>query len=278
MGTSEVKVERKLTKGDLTKAWLTWSLFLHGMYNYRNMQGVGICHAMLPIIRRLYDTKEEISAALKRHLVFFNTQPTAGAIIPGVVASLEEQRANGASLTDEMINGVKTSMMGPLAGIGDSLFQGMLIPILLALGISLGIEGNVAGPIIFTLLYFAINYPLSYWLFITSYKQGGPIIQSLTERGLLKRAMSAVNFVGLMAAGALTASYINFGLTAQISIGGMPAVNLQTAVLDKLVPNLLPLVSVLVIWNLLRKGKKINTVILALFAIGIVLGYFGIIG
>ncbi len=278
MATAETKLEKKLTKKDLFKVWAIWNSFLHGMYNYRSMQGVGVCHAMIPVIRRLYDTKEEIVAALKRHLVFFNTNTTTGTIAAGIMASMEEQRANGAPLTDEMINSVKTSMMGPLAGLGDSIWQGMLIPILVALGISMGLQGNVAGPIVFSILILGITYPLMYWWFFAAYKQGGPIIQSLTESGLLQTAMSAVNFVGLMAAGALTARYINFGLVAQISIGDMPPVDIQTAVLDKLVPNLLPLLTVLGVWSLLRKGKKVNTIILVMFAVGIVLGYFNIIG
>ncbi len=278
MATKEAKVEKKLTNSDLTKVWAIWFCFLHGIYNYRSMQGVGVCHSMIPVIRRLYDTKEDIAAALKRHLVFFNTNTTTGTIATGIMASMEEQRANGAPLTDEMINSVKTSLMGPLAGLGDSIWQGMLIPIMAALGISMGLEGNVAGPIVFTVLILGITYPLSYWWFVAAYRQGGQIIQRLTESGLLQTAMSAVNFVGLMAAGALTARYINFGLVAEVVIGDMPPVNLQTAVLDKLVPNMLPLLLVLGVWQALRKGKKVNQIIFVLFGVGIVLGYFNIIG
>lgn len=278
MAAAEKKVEKKLTKGDLFKVWCIWNGFLHGMYNYRNMQGVGVCHAMIPVIRRLYDTKEEIVAALKRHLVFFNTNTTTGTIAAGIMASMEEQRANGAPLTDEMINSVKASLMGPLAGLGDSIWQGMLIPITVALGISLGLEGNIAGPILFTVLILGITYPLMWWWFIAAYKQGGPIIQTLTESGLLQTAMSAVNFIGLMAAGALTARYINFKLVAKVAIGDIPPVDIQTAVLDALVPNLLPLLLVLWVWYLLRKGHKVNNIIWMLFGIGIVLGYFNIIG
>ncbi|MFY9358823.1 MAG: PTS system mannose/fructose/sorbose family transporter subunit IID [Bacillota bacterium] len=278
MSAKEARVEKKLTNGDLFKVWAIWCSFLHGMYNYRNMQGVGVCHSMIPVINRLYDTKEERVEALKRHLVFFNSNTTTGTIAAGIMASMEEQKANGAPLTGEMINSVKASLMGPLAGLGDSIWQGMLIPILVALGISMGLQGNVAGPIVFSVLILGITYPLMWWWFKAAYKQGGQLIGSLTESGLLQTAMSAVNFVGLMAAGALTAKYINFGLVAEIAIGDMPAVNIQTAVLDQLIPNLLPLLLVLGVWHLLRKGKKVNHIIFALFGIGIVLGYFNIIG
>ena len=83
--------------------------------------------AMLPVIKRLYTDPEDIKAALKRYLVFFNTEPSfIGNVIPGICASLEEERANGADISDEMINGLRTGLMGPLAGVGDSLAGGII--------------------------------------------------------------------------------------------------------------------------------------------------------
>jgi PTS system mannose-specific IID component len=268
---------KRLTKIDLFKVWAIWISCLGGMMNYERMSAVGVCHAMIPVIRRLYVLKEDIVAALKRHLVFFDTDYTAGTIAAGIMASMEEQRANGAPLTDDTINKVKTSLMGPLNGLGSSIFQGMLIPILLALGISMGLEGNVAGPLVYTILVNGISLPLSYWWFMVAYEQGGRIIEQLTESGLLQTATSIVNFIGLMAAGSLTARYVNFRLVSQVLIGGV-TIDIQTAVFDKLVPNLLPLAAVLVVWNLLRKGASPNRIILILFVAGFGLGYFNILG
>lgn len=268
---------KRLTKIDLFKVWAIWISCLGGMMNYERMSAVGVCHAMIPVIRRLYVSNEDIVAALKRHLVFFDTDYTAGTIAAGIMASTEEQRANGAPLTDDTINKVKTSLMGPLNGLGSSIFQGMLIPILLALGISMGLEGNIAGPLVYTVLANGISLPLSYWWFKVAYEQGGRIIEQLTESGLLQTAASIVNFIGLMAAGSLTARYVNFRLVSQVLIGGV-TIDIQTAVFDKLVPNLLPLAAVLVVWNLLRKGASPNRIILILFVAGFGLGYFNILG
>lgn len=269
---------KKLTKLDLFKVWCIWTSCLGGMMNYERMSGVGVCHAMLPVISRLYDTREEIAQALKRHLVFFDTDYTAGTIAAGILVSMEEQRANGAPITDDIINKVKTSLMGPLAGLGTSIFQGMLIPITIALGISMGLEGNLAGPILFTVLVLGIPLSLSYWWFMLAYEQGGRVIDKLTKSGLLQEAMSSVNFVGLMAAGTLTARYVDFGLKYKLTIGPSVTVDIQTAVFDRLIPSLLPLATVLVIWNLLRKGKSIDLIIAVLFGVGLVLGYFNILG
>jgi PTS system mannose-specific IID component len=66
-----------------------------------------------------------------------------GGVIHGAVIAMEEQRANGADIDDDAINSVKTGLMGPLAGIGDTISQGTVTPILLAIGI--GLAGYKAG-------------------------------------------------------------------------------------------------------------------------------------
>ena len=271
--------EKKLTKLDLIKVWVLWNTFLHGLYNWERMQAVGVTHAMIPVINRLYDTKEEIAAALQRHLLFFNTNTTTGTIAAGVMAAMEEQRANGKPITDEMINNIKVAMMGPLAGLGDSLFQGMLFPILLAIGIGMGLEGNVMGPILYTILVLGISYTLHYAWFMAAYRQGVPIFQNIAGSDVVKKATAAASFVGLMAAGGLSGRFVNFGSVKPSEVGEFVQVNLQTEVLDVIMPRLLPLLLVLGIWSAMRKWNlKPNRVVIALFVIGLVLGYLGIIG
>ncbi len=108
----------KLSKKDrLAVAWR--STFIQGSWNYERMQNGGWAFSMIPAIKKLYKTKEERSAALKRHLEFFNTHPYIASPILGVTLALEEERANGAPVDDVAIQGVKVGMMGPLAGVGD---------------------------------------------------------------------------------------------------------------------------------------------------------------
>ena len=105
---NEVKLDKKLTKKDLIKHWFL-GLSQECAYNYERLQATGKCAAMIHIIKKLYTTKEEISAALKRYLVFFNTDHFIGTLIR-ICASMEEQRANGAEITDETINCLKRLM------------------------------------------------------------------------------------------------------------------------------------------------------------------------
>lgn len=268
----------KLSRTALLKSWFNWSAFLHGLYNWERMQAVGFAHTMKPIIDELYKTKDEIAQALKRHLVFFNTSPQVGALAAGLVASMEEQRANGMPIDDETINSVKTSLMGPLAGLGDTITQGMVIPILLAIGISLGLEGNGMGAFVYAVGASVYAYAFSYWAFFQGYKHGGNLVEHMYGSGLLEKLSDAAAFVGLVAAGGLTARYVNFRILTEVRISDITTFNVQTQLFDRLVPGLLPLIAVLGFWGLLRKGVKVNHIIWGVFVVGIILGWLGIIG
>ena len=128
--------------------------FLQGSWNYERMQNGGWCYAMIPAIKKLYSSKEEQAAALKRHLEFYNTHPYVSAPVIGVTLALEEERANGMPVEDQAIQGVKVGMMGPLAGVGDPVFWFTIRPILGALGASMAMGGSIVGPLLF---FFAWN-------------------------------------------------------------------------------------------------------------------------
>ena len=138
----------QLTKKDrLAVAWR--STFIQGSWNYERMQNGGFAFSMIPAIKKLYSSKEDRTAALQRHLEFFNTHPYIASPIIGVTLALEEERANGAPVDDVAIQGVKVGMMGPLAGIGDPVFWFTVRPMLGALGASLALSGHILCPIIF---------------------------------------------------------------------------------------------------------------------------------
>lgn len=130
----------QLTKKDrLPVAWR--HQFLQGSWNYERMQNGGWCYSIIPAIKKLYKDPQDRADALKRHLEFYNTHPYVSAPVMGVTLALEEERANGAEINNQAIQGVKVGMMGPLAGVGDPVFWFTLRPILGALGASLALGG-----------------------------------------------------------------------------------------------------------------------------------------
>ena len=147
--------ENKVTLDKKIRRSVMWrSMFLQGSWNYERMQNGGWCYSIIPAIKKLYPQKEDRIAALKRHLEFYNTHPYVSAPVMGVTLALEEERANGAEINDQAIQGVKVGMMGPLAGVGDPVFWFTLRPILGALGASLALSGSIVGPLLF---FFAWN-------------------------------------------------------------------------------------------------------------------------
>ena len=271
--------QRKLvTRTDMLGAWFRWLTFSHSCYNYERMQGLGFAHSMTSIIERLYETKEEIAAALKRHLVFFNTEPNVGAVVHGVTVAMEEERASGATqITDEAINSVKSGLMGPLAGIGDSVTQGLITPTLLALGIGLAQQGNLAGPILYVLLVSTAIIGISYFMWMQGYRWGKVAVVRILKAGLLRPLTEGATVLGLTVVGALAATVVQFSTKLSITVGPQ-TVQLQTDILDKILKGALPLSLTLLIWWLLNKQKSPLTVILIVFAVGLIGTWLGWLG
>ena len=98
-----------LTKADITKAWFIYWLGAEVSSSYERLQSLIFCASMTPIIKKLYPQKEEQVEALKRHLNFFNSEQTFGAVIQGISIAMEEQTTRGEPISDSAI--VLSSML-----------------------------------------------------------------------------------------------------------------------------------------------------------------------
>src|SRR5699024_4854834 len=127
------------------------SLSLEASFNYERQQSLGFAFTMAPVLRKLYSKREDQAAALKRHLEFFNTTPYIAGAVVGAPAAVEEQYASEPAIGSESVNRIKAALMGPLAGIGDSLYWGTFRLICTGIGTSLAMSGNILGPILFLL-------------------------------------------------------------------------------------------------------------------------------
>ena len=293
--------ELRLSKKDRISVW--WrSTFIQGSWNYERMQNGGWAYSMIPAIKKLYKTKEDQSAALKRHLEFFNTHPYVASPIIGVTLALEEERANGKPVDDTAIQGVKVGMMGPLAGIGDPVFWFTVRPILGALGASLALTGNILGPIIFFVLWNLIRMGFTWYTQEFGYKAGSKITDDLSG-GLLQDITKGASILGMFILGSLVNRWVSVKFTpvvstvklskgAYIDWTNLPAgaQGIKTALeqqagglslepvkvttlqgnLDSLIPGLAGLlITFLCMWLLKKKVSPI-VMILGLFVVGIV--------
>lgn len=273
-----VKTEKKLTNKDLNKVWWNWLFFQEACYNYERLQASGFLYAISPAIKKLYgDDQQELINACERHMQFFNTEPYFGLAIHGVTLALEEERANGAPISDEVINNIKTGLMGPLAGLGDSLRAGTIAPIVVGFCISLGKEGNLLAPFLLEGILVAIFWPLSRWIFKTAYTRGKEGVQEIFKGGLLNKITRFTTVLGTMTLGALTANYVSLQTTAEVTIGKGSTINIQADFFDAILLNLLPLLATFLCVYLLNKKfttTKILLVFLAISTIGVLLGIF----
>ena len=297
----------KLTKKDRISVWFR-SFFLQGSWNYERMQNGGWAFAMIPAIKRLYKSKEERAAALKRHLEFFNTHPYVASPVLGVTLALEEERANGAPVDDVTIQGVKVGMMGPLAGIGDPVFWFTVRPILGALAASLAMNGNILGPIIFFFAWNIIRMAFMWYTQEFGFKAGSRISDDLSG-GLLQDVTKGASILGMFILGSLVNRWVSVNFApvvssvklsegAYIDWSSLPAggEGIQQALLqqasgmsltpekvttlqnnlDSLIPGLAGLLITFVCMWLLKKKVSPIVIILGLFALGIVFHLIGL--
>ncbi|OFI49938.1 PTS mannose family transporter subunit IID [Floricoccus tropicus] len=284
------------------------SFFLQGSWNYERMQNAGWAFAMIPALKKLYPGKEEASAALKRHLEFFNTHPYVASPILGVTLALEEERANGAPIDDVAIQGVKVGMMGPLAGIGDPVFWFTVRPILGAVAAGLATSGSLLAPLVFFFGWNIIRIAFQYYTQELGYKQGSKITEDLSG-GLLQQITKGASILGMFVLGVLIQRWVSISFTPVVSkynlqdgayidwknlpagaegiqkalqdqAGGLAlsqekVVTLQQN-LDQLVPGLAALLLTFLCMWLLKKKVSPIAIIFALFAVGIAGRFFGI--
>ena len=204
----------QLSKSDRQKVW--WrSTFLQGSWNYERMQNLGWAYALIPAIKKLYTSKEDRAAALKRHLEFFNTHPYVAAPIIGVTLALEEERANGAEIDDTAIQGVKIGMMGPLAGVGDPVFWFTVRPILGALGASLAMAGNIVGPLLFFFGWNIIRMAFLWYTQELGYKAGSEITKDLSG-GIIQKITKGASILGMFILAVLVERWVSINFTVNL--------------------------------------------------------------
>lgn len=239
------------------------SFLLQGSWNYINGAGVGALYMILPFIRKLYpnpEDKNERISALKRGLAYFNITPAIAPFPMGIAASMEEQNKEISDFDPSSINAVKASLLGPLSGIGDSLFWGTIRVIAAGIGISLAKAGNILGPILFLVIYNVPNLLARYYGLKYGYELGGEFIQKAYANGLMKIITKAAGILGMIMVGAMTFSTVTLKTILKFKMGSM-TFNLQQ-ILDQIMLGIIPLTVTLGTFWLIRKKVSANKIIL----------------
>lgn len=278
MSNVKSEVDKKvLSKKDVIKAWLRWFFFAQSNYNYERLQSTAFAHSMLPVLKKLYPEKEALQEEVETHLAFFNTEPICGCVIHGITIAMEEEKANGADeISGDGMNAIKTGLMGPLAGIGDTLTQGVITPIVLAVCIGLTEGGaSIAGPILFVIAQYAIMSSISFGMWTNGYKYGKKAVESILQGGIVNKVIEGASILGTLVMGGLVGRFINLSTPIKYTSGEF-TFSLQTDLLDKIFPGLIPLVLTLLVLLALKKGLSPIKIMGILIVIGAITGILGL--
>ncbi|MGN0075985.1 MAG: PTS system mannose/fructose/sorbose family transporter subunit IID [Parafannyhessea sp.] len=268
--------KKKLSQAALKKSFRNWAYGNLTCFSQEHMQTFGYLVAMLPIVDELYDNDEDKVKSLRTYTTFFNTEPQIGTLVVGLTAGLEEARANGEPLDDETINGIRAGLMGPLAGLGDSIIVGTFIPILLGIALGLSTGGSVLGPLFYIVAWNLIMYFGMKYAYNQGYTMGGAAVEALV--GPQSAALrSSIVMVGTMVIGAVAATWISISTSLKFQFSAKSAFVLQDT-LDNIFPKALNFFFVWLCWWFMTKKKISPTVVMLILVliafVGVLVGFF----
>lgn len=268
---SESSKTNQINKKDLFRANWRWLWSSQICWNYERMMSTGYLYTMLPTIKKLYPDPEDRKAMMTMHNQFFNTNAYVGGFIVGMDMAIEEQKGRKA---EDTIAGLKTGLMGPFAGVGDTIFGVILPTIFGSIGAYMGLKGNPIGAIIWLLVNFTVLF-LRFSLLPLGYSQGEKLIYAAGNK--LNRITDSAILLGITVVGALIPTVVSVNVPLVFKTGKV--VLKAQNILNQIMPSLVPVLLVALCYWLLGKKKMNSTRLIVLVLImGIVLGGLGIIG
>lgn len=256
--------ERKITKKELKQIYMR-SCQLDISWDYERQQHIAYSYAMTPVIRKLYpnpEHKEKRIKALKRGLEFMAITPQLSTLLMGINAAMEEENANNPEFDGNAINAVKTSLMGPLAGIGDSLIPGTLRIIAAGIAISFAANGNLLGPLLYLLIFNIPAFTIRYFCLKYGYGFGSSFIERIAKTGIINQISYYAGIVGLMVIGGMICQQI--WLDLPIMVGSGDFAEPLTNYLDQIMPCLVQLGLFGMMYWLIGKKVKTTTILISL--------------
>ena len=268
---SATNTKTALTKKDYLKTSLR-AYFLQNGFNYGNYQGLGYANILYPALKKIYkDDEQGFQDALSSNVEFFNSNPH---FLPFITSMQLVMLDNGSKPEDA--RSIKLALMGPLAGIGDSLAQFCLAPLLATIGSSLAQDGLIAGPLVFFLGMNLILLAIKLLTGIYGYKLGTSIIDTLSEK--MAQISSIASMIGVTVISGLAVSFVKIkvGIQYVTTIDGAEKIVSIQEMLDKIAPSLLPALFTIFVFYLIKKKKwttyKLIGLTLVLGILGSVLG------
>ena len=252
--------------------------------SYTKQQGTSTVWLLEPFLADIYGKEtDEYYDALQRHQNFFNTTPMFSSFIYAIVISMEYERKaardRGEEFDDASIEAIKVSLMGPIAGIGDSIQLSCLRVIATGVAIGFSQQGSWLGPILFALIFNVPNQIIHWLCGSLGMKLGTGFVTEAMASGKMQAFTKGFTVLGMIMTGAMTAQFVTVTTTLVIPTGGA-TFNLQ-GMFDSIMPGLVPLAVTMGCFFYLRKSKSKNSAIILLAIIivaAVVLTLLGVTG
>lgn len=262
----------EITKKDHRKAVLKWTFIGSNTVNFGTLQGAGYAWAVADLLRKIYPNDEDYIKAMDLEFEYFNTTPYVAPVVIGADIAMQEKEGLNSL---EAVRSVKTSLMGPLAGIGDSLLWVLYPTIMGSIGGYMALDGNPLGGIIWIILNcFLILLRIK--MYDVGYSSGVRLITDLADH--LNAFTDAASVMGLTVVGSLIATVVKVYTPIEFKFGDV-SLGVQTEIIDKILPALLPvIVTGLVYWLMEKKKWGFLKVILVIIVFSLLGSYFGFLG
>ncbi|TYC46814.1 PTS system mannose/fructose/sorbose family transporter subunit IID [Leuconostoc litchii] len=269
--------KKKISRKTLNKSFHYWFYGHLTAFSQEHMQTFGYLTSMLPIVEELYDNKADQEKAMKTYTAFFNTEPQLGTVIVGVTASLEEARANHGNVDDTTINGLRAGLMGPIAGIGDSLVVGTLIPVILGIALGMSDGGSPLGAIFYIIVWNLLGYFGMRFAYFKGYELGDKAVGILVgAQG--KAIRKAIATVGGMVVGGVAATWVTVNTSFTLKNSSGKAYLVLQDKLNSVYPGLLTALFVVLCWWLMAKKNispiKVMLILVVIALAGVLVGFF----
>ena len=264
---------RVITKKDLWRTF-RYALAIESGNCTTRQEADGILQGMIPVLDKVYEDKSKRAEAYQRHCELFLTEGRMASICIGISCAMEERNAKVGDIDVDSINAIKVALMGPLAGVGDSLLHGTLRPIMAGLACSMVTASgytSAIGPYLFFAVMAIVGMAVRYFGIFKGYEGGLALVANLQEGGMLDRLTKYAGIAAFTVCGGFISSLVYVTLNVSYT-QGETVIALQE-VLDGLMPNLIPLLYTLLMYWLIDK-KKVN--IILLMFITILLGVAGV--
>lgn len=269
---------KKLSKKALLKSFHNWYYGHLTCFSQEHMQTFGYLCAMLPLVEELYDDEDKKAEAMNTYTAFFNTEPQLGSVVVGITAGLEEARANEEDgVDDETINGLRAGLMGPVAGIGDSLVVGTVIPILLGIALGMSTGGSPLGAIFYIIAWNLFAYFGMRFLYFKGYQLGGKAVEFLI--GAQGEAIrDSVSVLGGMVIGSVAATWVSVTTSFKLYNDAGEAYLVLQDKFNEVLPGTLTAAFVMLCWYLMAKKKmspvKVMLLLVVVAFVGVLVGFF----